>query len=59
MNLFFGFLQVVGWIGTGYFYHSNNWWAISACILFALVFGLMSAMNMVGKQLGNNGHTSK
>jgi hypothetical protein len=59
MNLFFGFLQVVGWIGTGYFYHSNNWWAITACVLFALASGLASAMNMVGKQLVNNGHTSK
>ena len=59
MNLFFGSLQVVGWIGTGYYYHSNNWWAVLASVLFALVSGLASAMDMVGKQLGNNGNTSK
>jgi hypothetical protein len=59
MNLFFGSLQIIGWIGVGYYLNSNNWWAVTASILFAFFSGLASAMNMVGKQLGNNGHTNK
>jgi hypothetical protein len=59
MNFFFSGMQALGWMGVGYNIHANNKWAIFGFIMFTLVMGLASAMDMIGKQLRNDGNTSK
>jgi hypothetical protein len=54
---FFGLLQVWGWFGAGYFWHSHNWWAVGASFMFAAFVGLANAFYSIGKAL--NGDTSK
>jgi hypothetical protein len=59
MSFIFSFLQLWAWIGVGYYWHARNGWAQVACIFFAIIMGLASAMDSVGKELRKYGNTSK
>jgi hypothetical protein len=59
MVFIFSFMQLWAWIGVGFYWHARNGWAEIACIFFALLMGLASAMNVVGKEIRKNGNTSK
>lgn len=58
MILFFGLLQVMGWIIAGYNIHANNWWAVAASLFFALLAGLANATYTIGERL-ENGNSSQ
>ena len=55
----FNVLQIFGWVAVGFNIHAHNNWAVFGWIMFSFVMSLISAMDMVGKQLRNNGNTSK
>lgn len=59
MSFFFNVLQIVGWIGVGFNIHANNNWAVFGCVMFSFAMSLISAMDMVGKQLREHGNSSK
>jgi hypothetical protein len=59
MSFIFSFIQLWAWIGVGYFWHAKNGWAQVACVFFALLMGLASAMDTVGKELRNRGITNQ
>lgn len=59
MSFIFSFVQLWAWIGTGYYWHARNGWAQVACVLFALLMGLASAMDIVGKEIRKHGNTSQ
>jgi len=59
MNLFNSFLQITAWIGVGYNIRAHNNWAIFGFVMYAFVLALAGVINMIGKQMRDNGHTSK
>jgi hypothetical protein len=59
MAFFFSVMQMFGWILVGYNLAKSNMWAMVAVILANIIFGLVQAMNMVGKELREHGNSSK
>ena len=59
MAFFFSVMQMFGWILVGYNLAKSNMLAMVAVILANIIFGLVQAMNMVGKELREHGNSSK
>jgi hypothetical protein len=59
MTFLFSFIQLLCWVGFGYYWHAQNLWAQVSCGLFAVMMGLVSAVSDVGKELNKRGTTNK
>ena len=59
MNFVYNFLQLVGWVGVGYYIHAHNNWAIFGCAMFSMAMGFLNAMDTIWKQMGKHGNSSK
>ena len=59
MGLFYGFLQIIGWIETGYWISSHHYWKAFAFAMCTITVGLAGAMSEISKVLRENGYTSK
>jgi hypothetical protein len=58
MSFIFNFFQLLCWIAVGYNLALHNNWAIFSFSLLAILLGLMSAMNDVGKELRKHGSSN-
>ena len=59
MAFILSFIQMLGWVATGYSLAKGNNWAVAVFVLANIALGLMQAMNMVGIELRKSASTNQ
>lgn len=59
MGLFYGLLQIAGWVEAGYWLAKHNYWATIAFVMCTITIGMTGAISEIMKKVGENGSTNQ